>query len=453
MVPESFRDSRVCVIGLGYVGLTLATVMAEVGFTVSGVEVREDVVDLLRAGRSHFFEPGLEPRLRRVVDEGHLTVSTAIPRESTSTVYVITVGTPLGGDRRARMGMVQRAAEEVAAVLSEGDLVVMRSTVRLGTTRRVVLPILERTGRRFDLAFCPERTLEGQALEELRWLPQIVGASSHAANVRAAQLFQFVTPTVVRVSDVETAEMIKLVDNAQRDVIFGYANEVAASCDAVGISAREVITAGRLGYPRTNLPLPGPVGGPCLTKDSYILAESLEGTGAEATITMAARRRNEDQPGEIASELRKLTSEIAGFPVDPTIALLGIAFKGRPATDDLRGTMAAPILAALHQQFPDATFRGYDAEVRAEVIREFGVEPADDVEQALAGAHLVLILNNHKVFADMPIEALAEGLARPGFVFDLWNNFDARELRLPAGTGYAALGSRGHSVLPFGGPR
>ena len=144
----------------------------------------------------------------------------------------------------------------------------MRSTVKIGTTRNLVHPVLEASGKRFDLAFCPERTVEGQALEELRWLPQIVGGETLDVTVRAGQLFQFLTPTVVRVSSVETAEMVKLVDNSQRDVHFAYSNEVARVCDVIGISAAEVIQAGKRGYPRTNLPMPGPVGGPCLEKDS-----------------------------------------------------------------------------------------------------------------------------------------------------------------------------------------
>ena len=443
-VPEGYADRRVTVIGLGYVGLTLATTLAEVGFQVTGVEVRQDVVEELRAGRPHFHEPGLEPRLTRVVNERRLEIATTVDGAGDSRVYVITVGTPLDDDGRVRLDMVERAAKEVASVLSDGDLVIMRSTVKLGTTTDVVKPILETAGRNFDLAFCPERTLEGQAMEELRWLPQIVGASTHDANVRAAQLFQFVTPTVVKVRDIESAELIKMIDNTSRDVHFAFSNEIARVCDAVGVSAAEVIRAGSLGYPRTQLPLPGPVGGPCLSKDPHILVESLELAGLQPELTRAARRINERQPVEIADYLRSVTSAIDGFPDRPVVALLGIAFKGRPPTDDLRGTMARPILTALRDVFADAEFVGFDAEVGHDELRAFGLEPRASAEEAMAGANLVLLLNNHPVLAALPLEAAAARMARPGFVYDLWNMFSLQELNLPAGLGYAALG--GHSV-------
>lgn len=443
LVPQAFSDRSVSVIGLGYVGLTLAATMASVGFRVVGVERRQDVVDSLRQGRATFHEPGLEDMLRRTLDSGNLAVVGEMPASLDATVHIVTVGTPLDGNGRARLDMIENATRQVAAVLKSGDLVVLRSTVRIGTTRQVVEPILRATGHAFDLAFCPERTLEGVALEELRRLPQIVGAVTSEATVRAAQVFQFITPTTVRVQGVETAEMIKLIDNAQRDVSFAYANEVARACDAVGISAAEVISAGKLGYPRTNLPMPGPVGGPCLEKDSYILAEGLESHGIVPEMTLAARRLNEAQPADSMAALANWARRTAGFPERPVVSLLGLAFKGRPATDDLRGTMARPILSALREQFPGATLRGFDPVVAAAEVEAFGLEPMPSLAAALAGANVAVIANNHPAFGGMALETLARTMARPGLVYDFWNNFDSRSLRMPAGTGYMALGSHG----------
>lgn len=447
---EGFRDRQVCVLGLGYVGLTLAVTMADVGFHVIGVEIRDAVLDALAQKKAHFHEPGLEERLRRVIRTGHFRCMREIPANWDGTVFIITVGTPLGTDGRSRLNMVEDVSQEVARHLKDGDLVVMRSTVKLGTTRTIVKPILNAAQRPYALAFCPERTLEGKALVELRQLPQIVGGMDSEAAVRASQLFQLITPTVVRVSDVETAEMIKLIDNAQRDVAFAYANEVARACDAVGISAAEVIQAGKLGYPRTNLPMPGPVGGPCLEKDSHILAEGLRELGVEPEITMAARHINERQPSEVIAHLRRVTSAMPGFPDHPVITLMGIAFKGQPATDDLRGTMAKPVLEEIRRTFPGAVLRGFDAVVTETDIRGFGLMPAGTLDAAFEGAGLILILNNHPVFMDMPIERLATRMVRPGLVYDFWNCFKAADLHLPEGTGYIALGSHGKAVLPKG---
>lgn len=447
MLPKTV-DNKVCVLGLGYVGLTLAAVMADVGYEVTGVEIRQGVVDMTMRAEPHFHEPGLGQMLKRVVAAGRLKCVTRIPENCDASVFIITVGTPLASDGRARLDMVENVAREVASNIKDGGLVIMRSTVKLGTTQSLVIPILEETGKRIQIAFCPERTIEGHALRELRSLPQIVGADDSETAMRAAQIFSFLTPTVVRVSSLRTAEMIKLVDNVQRDVHFAFANEVAAMCDAVGVGAAEVIGAGKLGYPRTNLPMPGPVGGPCLSKDPYIFAEGLAAYGAVPSITLAARKTNEDLHANISKLLKQLSSGWKGFPPDPVITLAGLAFKGRPATDDLRGTTAKPIFDELKQAFPKARFRGFDAVVSAEEIRSFGVEPAASLDDAFAGAHFVLLLNNHPVFENMPVTMLAARMAKPGLVYDLWNNFKAVNLEMPAGTGYMALGSAGVALLP-----
>ena len=351
-VSPDFPDRTICIVGLGYVGLTLAVAMAEVGFRVVGVECRSDVVTELREGKPHFYEPKLPEALRRLLQMGDLTIHTEIPPEVSPNVYIVTVGTPLGDKGQVRLDMVEDAVQAVADHSVDNALVVMRSTLRLGTTSDIVAPILAASGKNFDIAFCPERTVEGQALSELRYLPQIVGGMSHTASLRAAAVFQFLTPTVVRVSEPETAEMIKMIDNTHRDVSFAFSNEIARACDAAGVSAVDVIRAGKLGYPRTNLYMPGPVGGPCLSKDPHILSEGLRKFGVDLEIAPTARHLNERQPSEIAALLVRLVRGFGGFSTAPKISLLGLAFKGRPITDDLRGTMATPIFAALQERFP-----------------------------------------------------------------------------------------------------
>lgn len=441
------KDRRVCVMGLGYVGLTLSVAMANVGFEVLGVEIRDEALKLLNQGRAHFYEPGLDDRLQHVMRSGNLKCVKRIPKGWGGSVYIITVGTPLDANGKSRLDMVTNVAREVASHMNNDDMVIMRSTVKLGTTRSIVTPLLKASGKIFDLAFCPERTLEGKALTELYQLPQIIGGMSDAASIRAAQMFQLITPTVVRVSDVETAEMIKLVDNAQRDVQFAYANEVARMCDAIGVSAAEVIHSGKLGYPRTNLPMPGLVGGPCLEKDSHILAEGLVERGIEPEITLAARKLNERQPAECVEHIKKTTNAMTDFANKPIITLMGIAFKGQPTTDDLRGTMAMPVFEYMKKMFPDATFHGFDLAVSADNIRTFGLEPMFNIEEAFAGSSLVLILNNHPFFAAMPIEKLAANMKKPGLIYDFWNCFKASNLHLEAGVHYMALGSHGKSTL------
>jgi UDP-N-acetyl-D-mannosaminuronic acid dehydrogenase len=440
-IPIGYKDRTVCILGLGFVGLTLAAIMAEAGFHIVGVEIREDVLKKLEAGIAHFYEPGLTDAMLRAVKNGRLELHNAIPTDCGATVYVITVGTPLGPEGRVNLDSVTRIACQIAERVKDGDMVILRSTVKIGTTECLVRPIVAKSGKDFQIAFCPERTIEGQALDELRYLPQIIGAADHDAVTRAAQLFNFITPTVIRVSNAETAELIKLVDNGRRDLLFGYANEVARICDTIGISAAEVIRSGRFGYTRTDLPMPGPVGGPCLSKDPHILVESVEQFGIYPEITIAARLVNERQPSELVEYIRKCAAATAKFPAAPRIALLGIAFKGRPPTDDVRGTMAIPIHRALVKAFPNASIVVHDPIVNAETLRSLEMMPIDSVANAFAETSVALILNNHATYATMAIETLMQNMARPALVYDCWNNFVDWPIQVPSGIRYVALGS------------
>jgi nucleotide sugar dehydrogenase len=371
-----------------------------------------------------------------------------IPKGCEAAVYIITVGTPLDPDGKVRLDMIERVAREIAERAKPGSLVILRSTVMIGTTRNLVLPILEEAGVGLQVAFCPERTIEGQALRELRQLPQIVGASDLQTIMRATQIFQFLTSTIVRVSSFETAEMIKLIDNVQRDVLFALANEVSLMCDAIGISADEVVRSGKLGYVRHVVPFPGPVGGPCLSKDTYILAQGVAKAGVVPEIALTCRKLNEQQLRGVAETLRRWTDRLIGFPITPVITLLGLAFKGRPATDDVRGTTAKPILDALRHAYPTAEFRGFDAVISADDISGFGVAPVHKLENGFRRANLVLILNNHPMFENLPLSHLARLMSAPGIIYDLWHHYKAQELRLPPDIGYAAMGSHSTARLP-----
>lgn len=437
------HDRTVCIIGLGYVGLTLAIIMAEAGYTVRGVELNRDFTDRIVTGKAHFHEPGLDERLGFQLAAGRFHVGNALPDDPAVSLYIITVGTPLGPDGKVRLDMVRRVTREIADRLKDGDAVVLRSTVKIGTTRDVVMPILAETGRDVDVAFCPERTLEGRALYELTHLPQIIGAASERGSVRLAQVFNAITPTVIRVRDPETAEMIKLIDNTSRDVGFAFANEVARLCGAVGISAAEVITFGKLGYARTQLPMPGPVGGPCLSKDSHILVESMTDRGVMPEIAAAARTINERLMVETA---RYMAGQVLRWHRSGAlkVTLMGLAFKGQPETDDLRGSTAIPLLAELRRLMPEAAFCGYDPIVSAQDLSALGLTPLPDMTEAFDGSHLVVIHNNHPAFQAMPLSRLSRGMARPGMVYDFWNNFLPERLTLDAGIRYVALGT--HSM-------
>ena len=154
-IPLNYRDRKVCVLGLGFVGLTLATAMADVGFQVLGLEIREELLDQIASGNAYFFEPSLSVKLKKVINEKSLQVCKKIPRNCDASVYIITVGTPLDDNKKINLSSIKKVAGDIANHLKDDDLVIFRSTVKLGTTRSIVLPILNKTGKRFQIAFCP----------------------------------------------------------------------------------------------------------------------------------------------------------------------------------------------------------------------------------------------------------------------------------------------------------
>jgi UDP-N-acetyl-D-mannosaminuronic acid dehydrogenase len=431
------------IIGLGYVGLTLATVLAEAGNSVIGVEKRSDLVDMTNEGIPHFTETGLPNALAGVVRSKRLVAAEAFDDTFTCDTYIITVGTPLAADGVARVDMIEAAARDIAANMRDGALVILRSTVKVGTTRDIVSPILAASGKQFDIAMCPERTLEGKAMQELRELPQIVGADDQAVADRAAAVFRKLTNSIVLVSSIETAEILKLVSNTYRDVQFAFANEVARVCDAFGVSAHEVISSGKLGYNRTNIPMPGLVGGPCLEKDPHILMESARTRGISLEITKAARLVNERQPEEtvafISSEIER-----RAWAGPLKINVLGMAFKGQPETSDLRGSMSIRVLDALKKAHPDAEIGIYDPVTPEEVLAgEFPDERTfGRFGDAVSGASVVVIGNNHPSLGTISPRTINEFMAPDGFVFDYWNHFS----HLPPselGDSYFAVGNIG----------
>lgn len=421
-MEQTVSDERICILGMGYVGLTLAVVMAERGFKVFGAEINKKVLSRISDGSPHFFEQGLEIRLKRALRLGNLRFVERvkdIPRAELPSVFVITVGTPLGEDQRPRMDMVGNVAAEVAEQMPDGSLVVLRSTVRLGTTRSVVLKRLEQSGKSFGLAYCPERTLEGKALEELVALPQIVGGLSDADRWRASNVFQRLTPTIIKVSSLEAAEVIKLLDNSYRDHMFAFGNEVALLCDASGLDGIEVIRAANTGYERTKIAMPGFVGGPCLHKDPHILQDSLTDFGYTPMLIKEGRALNERLSDHVIDMILREMPENS-LTGAAKISICGVAFKGRPETDDTRATPALELIAALRIRFPNATLYGQDFAVKDEAISELGIEPTD-VNGAFLDASIVIIANNNAKYQWVNLDELAASMKQPAVVFDVWS--------------------------------
>jgi UDP-N-acetyl-D-mannosaminuronic acid dehydrogenase len=432
------RDSlRVCVVGTGHIGLPLAAVLADAGFQVTGYDTNDDFISRVNTrGTVDFREEGLEELLRAHLHRG-LTLTSTPP--TNQDVYVITVGTPLeSGTDRPNLDRIRVAVQRIAPGFGPDPLVVLRSTVSIGTTRGIVLPEIRRHRDRFGLAFCPERTIEGKAIPEMRSLPQIVGGLDEQSVERAQRLFRLITPRIVRVSSLEAAEMIKLINNTYRDLTFAFANEVALIAERMGLSAGEMIRAANVEYPRSNVARPGFVGGPCLEKDALILIDSLHQIDFRPRVIEEARRINQALPGHVADrvlgEIRR--NRPPGKPA--RVLVSGFAFKGQPVTEDVRGSAAIPLVARL--QAAGVEVWGHDFVTSDKVIAELGAR-ACTIEEGFEGADGVIIMNNHAGYSSVGIPELARRLRPGAFLFDSWSMFEARQFASIPGLRYAALGS------------
>jgi UDP-N-acetyl-D-mannosaminuronic acid dehydrogenase len=451
MTSKDSNSQTVCTIGLGYVGLTLSIALADVGFRVIGVEKSSAVLESISVGEPHFHEDHLAEHLRSHLSTGLFSVHPSIPAELPIDVFIVTVGTPLDASMHIRLDSIIAATRTIRDSLRGGALIILRSTVKIGTTRHVVKPILDESGLDYSLAFCPERTLEGNAMRELRTLPQIICGVDELSVKKAARIFSALTPKLIKLESVEAGEMVKLVNNTYRDITFAFANEVAEMSEALGLNAIEVIRAAGQDYERGKLPIPGLVGGACLEKDPVILADSLSEIGYQPQITTLARRLNANLP---YSTVKSIQVGMKSLGFDQTkvkkVSILGVAFKGKPATDDVRGSMARPIMNAIMNNFPNAEIYGYDALVKEKWTRELGLEYAPSLESAFQDAQIVVIQNNHSVFASMDIEHLAMLMARPGLIYDYWNQFTLEGVRMPEGVLYTGLGSMSNSLTAYG---
>jgi nucleotide sugar dehydrogenase len=416
-------DADVCVVGLGYVGLTLATAFAESGLRVVGVERDARIVHSVANGRATFHEVGLDEALASVVGAGRLSVVSADDPYPPARSYVITVGTPLRGGQ-VFLDDIRDALTRVGGSMPEGALVVLRSTVRVGTSTDIAMPTLRATGKGFALAMAPERTIEGRALAELTSLPQIVGGMDEASFASASSLFSKLGVEIVRVGSLAAAELAKLSSNTYRDLQFAFANELAMFADAAGVDVYDVIHACNYGYERVNLAFPGPVAGPCLEKDAYILSESATLVGGSVPLSMQGRTTNEG----LVVHVRRMATEMV--PVVPErIGILGLAFKGRPATSDVRGTLARDFAVAFKTVWPSSEVCGWDPVVSPDDAGSVGIQ-FDELASVIAGSALLLIQTNHRFFSSTEFsDLLAEHAARNTVIIDLWNQLDAFEQR------------------------
>ena len=424
--------------------MTLAMVLADDGFQVTGVDPNPKVLEALRQRKAPFFEQGLEPLIERHFDKGF----NLLPElgDSNFDIYVVAVGTPVNDKGIPIMDDVNTVLEQIAKVLKFNDLIILRSTVPPRTCRDVAIPILEKgsglkAGSEFHFVFAPERTIQGRALEELRVLPQIIGGYTPECVNAAAQFFNVFSPTIVKVDSLEASEIVKLLKNSFRDVSFGYANQVGQLCEALNVDTVAVINAANEGYLRNPLPLPSPgVGGTCLQKDPYILVDAAKSRGIDLSMVREARKSNENMIQFVGGKVETFFDEHK-LAKNSKIFVLGIAFKGSPETSDIRASTSIDTIQYLKSKKLD-NILVYDPVASRETLGDAGLKLVESVEDGFRDSHIVLIMNNHPSYINVNLFKLISLMQKPGMFFDAWHLFQQNEVESIPGIFYQGLGTR-----------
>lgn len=423
----------VCVVGLGYVGLTMAALLARKGLAVWGCDRDAARVAAISALNPPFFEPGVVDVLKDTLGV-NLRLSTSVEVRQYDAI-ILAVSTPVDPERGSPiLTHLEDAVRDLSGKLEADQLVIVRSTVPVGTTEDRLLPILREVHPEVAVAMAPERTIQGQALRELQELPQIVGGVDDQSRQRASAFFRSLGCNVVEVSSARAAELVKLINNAHTDVLYAFGNEVAMTAHQVGVDPREAIAAANAGYPRPKLHVPGYVGGGCLTKDPYLLAASVN--GARPHLLMAARRLNESLPAyttdRVITTLRSLNVNLK----DARAVVCGIAYKGTPPTDDLRGAQSIEVIGNLKSA--GLRVYGHDPLVAPARISAAGAEPID-APTSVNGIQAFVFLTDHPVYATLEPAAVLARLSRPAVVFDAWRLFPTAFLGYD-GVAYQSIG-------------
>ena len=397
--------TKICVLGLGYIGLPTASTFATHGLQVVGVDVNPQVLETLRNGGLHIHEPGLRTLVEAAVKSGKLTVSEK-PEEADA--FIIAVPTPFYSDqygeyngqkyKLADMRAVASATEAILPVLRKGNLVVLESTSPPRTTVDLVTPILERSGLKagvdFHLAYSPERVLPGQILRELIENARVIGGVTPESAQAGRDLYAIFVKGEIVQTDATTAEMVKLMENTYRDVNIAIANEFSRLAERFGVDVWEAIQIASL-HPRVKILSPGPgVGGHCISVDPWFFVEAAPDI---TPLIYNSRRVNDEQPHYVVELVERALGSLKG----KKIAALGLAFK--PDVDDLRESPASEVIHLLQKE--GAAVKAFEPfKLDADLP---GITAVPTLEAALKEADAVLLLVNHTSLRALTPEKLA----------------------------------------------
>jgi UDP-N-acetyl-D-mannosaminuronic acid dehydrogenase len=415
---------KICVQGLGYIGLPTAAMLALGGHEVVGYDVDARVLESLRDGAAHVKEEPVRALVVGALNGGDLTLSDELPADAQA--YIMCVPTPTV-DHKPDLSFVQAAARAVAPLLQPGDMVVLESTVPPGTMDRVVVPALRAAGVDPDtiaIAHCPERVIPGAIVKELRENARVVGGRKPGDAERAGDLYRSFCKGRIFTTDNVTAELVKVIENTYRDVNIAFANELALLSEELGVDAHEAIALANH-HPRVNILSPGPgVGGHCIPVDPHFLSNA---NPFVTELIQTSRRINERMPHVV---VRRIAEHVPPHP-GARIAILGAAYKAN--VDDTRESPTERVQELLHE-------RGYETAVFDPVAERYEHPLAPTLADAVAGCDAIVLMVGHDAFADIDPHAVAQ-VCRGKFLIDT-RAFFPGEAWAEAGFHVYALGGK-----------
>ena len=400
------KKATICILGLGRVGLPLASVFASKGIDVVGIDINEERLTSIRSGKCPFYDPILQENMDISSSSGKLTVESDLGKiKDRIDVIIVTVGTPTTLGNSVDYSQVYTALEEVCKVDLRNKIVVMRSTLPPRTTTDIIIPFIENktgliAGSDFHIAVCPERILEGQAVKEIQELPEIIGGINQISNDIITEVFRWINPNKKFSYTTTTgAELAKLFANIYRYIGFALSNEFAIWAEMFGENASNIINISNYEYPRSNIPKPGFAGGPCLSKDGLFL----DNNTTFSSIVSTAWKVNESIPQHVINKIREVEGNLFGR----NVGILGISFKSN--SDDLRNSPSVKLVELL---------KAGGSIVK---IHDPFVKDTLSLNEVLESSDIIILATNHSKFKDIKKEIQNAG---PKLVYDVWSLYD-----------------------------
>ena len=434
---------RIAVVGAGYIGAVLSAVLADKGFSVTAIDVNSKLIEIYEKGSSPFKEPGLEELIKKVVSEGNLTASTDISKISDADVILITVGTPLSKDGSADKSAIKSAVNSMKPFIKDDQLIILKSTVPPFTTENDVAKPLRKFAK-VQVAFCPERLAEGNAINECKKIPVVVGGIDEESSIKAENFWkESLEIDCIRLQNAESAELVKLADNAWIDLNISLAFELAKVADNMKVDVLPIIKAVNSlpkGDSFVNVLLPSiGVGGYCLTKDPYFLDAFAKKYNSSFKTAITSRLVNEESPLYAARRLNEALS--IQYPESDKekiqIGILGLSFKNN--TGDCRNTPTLPAIKELLNI--GYKLKVFDPYVNNQDFQKFNnIERVFSINEVISNSNAIAFFAGHKEFHNITIKDLKESLIPGAVIFDGRMYFSEEKILLFEEAGFVFKG-------------